>query len=317
MKVTVKNHGNEVCVIEVFNFDTVLAIKEKIERNLGIPVSKQTLFFKGKLLLQDHLNAAQCKIVNKSSLELFSSSYRYNPNHNNNDQVLRQTQQSPAPSNLTQQIIHGHQDWPVMVRSDTNESSLPSNLSGELLGSQDVLPPVTVGSSRNRNEAVRTEKSPVTSDSVEELLGQDWSKITLKKNNNEPLSLREMEELLGVQDTLPPVQSSTSDSVKEIINIPGSPVKKKIKIIPFPSIKLTVFVQPFEETRKIRMEVNANDRIKELRKELVGMQNRGELDLPRQGYFFVHKQKPLAETMTFFWYGVAEGDTIEISRTAV
>ncbi|EOA22378.1 hypothetical protein CARUB_v10003014mg [Capsella rubella] len=330
MKVEVKygdqpDGDKEECTIEVGNFDTVLVIKEKIERHLHIPISKQTLFFKGRVLLNDHHNVAQCKIVNKSTLKLFVSCNRYNPDRNNN-QVLHQNQQPRAPSNLTRQITHGHQDPPVMnPRSNNNESSLPlpgpSNSTDELLGIQDL----TVGSSRDRNQ---TEKSPETSALVEAFLSQDWSTTT---KNDRSLTVSDMEEFLGIKDDLPPVnfgssrnrnqteKSSSSDSVKEIIYIPDSPEKKKIKPMPMPipSGKMTVFVQLFEETRMIPVVVNSLDIIKVLTTELVTMQQRGELDLPREGYFFVFKKTPLIETSSFFWNGIADGDIIKATRSAV
>ncbi|XP_010456954.1 PREDICTED: uncharacterized protein LOC104738485 [Camelina sativa] len=275
MKLLIDTESDSSFSIDVDFLDTLLIIKHKIEKAQGIPVCKQTLFFKGNVL-QDQFKIRICHILENSRLFLYISPDD-NPHQNNHDQ----TEQSPSHP------IHGYvnnQDLPVVSNKDSmkgeqvckksqhyrpvqrimarridNGSSRPSYSLDELLAPQD-LPPVTfVGSKRNRNqEVVQTE------------------------------------------------QSSTSDSVKEVMNIQTSPMK------------LTVMVQPpYEETRKIRMEVNANDRIKELRKELVEMQKRGELDLPPQGYFFVHKQKPLAETKTFFWYGVAEGDTIKISRLVV
>ncbi|KAL9816277.1 putative Ubiquitin domain-containing protein [Arabidopsis thaliana] len=90
--------------IEVGYFDTVLEIKEKIEKYQRIPVSKQTLFFQGNVL-QDHLDIEKCQILDNSRLQLFISSPGNN-DQNRNNQVFK-TEQSP-PSNSIEQIINNH-----------------------------------------------------------------------------------------------------------------------------------------------------------------------------------------------------------------
>ncbi|CAL9233085.1 unnamed protein product [Arabidopsis halleri] len=98
--------------IELGYWDTVLEIKQKIEKYQRIPVSTQTLVFQGNVL-QDHLDIEQCVILNHSLLKVFVAPYN-NPNHNN-DQML-QTEKSPplnsAKRSLTFKIL------PVMVRSN-------------------------------------------------------------------------------------------------------------------------------------------------------------------------------------------------------
>ncbi|XP_010467152.1 PREDICTED: ubiquitin-like protein 4A [Camelina sativa] len=105
---------------------------------------------------------------------------------------------------------------------------------------------------------------------------------------------------------------SSSDSVKEaVINItPDWPLRKKRKIIP--SIKMTVFVKTIDETRMIPVEVNANDKVEELRKELGNLQDKGELNLPQEGYYFILRGRTMIETETFMWNLVADGDTIQL-----
>ncbi|KZV22731.1 Ubiquitin [Dorcoceras hygrometricum] len=55
--------------IEVGYFDTVLEIKEKIEKYQGIPVSRQTLSFNGEIL-QDEFNVHYSEILDRSRIEL-------------------------------------------------------------------------------------------------------------------------------------------------------------------------------------------------------------------------------------------------------
>ncbi|KAG7619499.1 Ubiquitin domain [Arabidopsis suecica] len=64
----------------------------------------------------------------------------------------------------------------------------------------------------------------------------------------------------------------------------------------------------------IQVEVNADDNVEELRKELVKMQERGELNLPHEAFHLVSSELPLIETKSFKWNRVADGDTIELIR---
>ncbi|KAJ6367540.1 hypothetical protein OIU78_000159 [Salix suchowensis] len=55
--------------IEVGFFDTVLEIKEKVEKYHGIPKNKQTLVFHGQLL-QDEKDVGSCEILQNSRIQL-------------------------------------------------------------------------------------------------------------------------------------------------------------------------------------------------------------------------------------------------------
>ncbi|XP_038881479.1 ubiquitin domain-containing protein 7SL RNA1-like [Benincasa hispida] len=55
--------------IEVGFFDTVLEIKEKIEKYHGIPIPKQSLIFNGRIL-QDHRDVEFCEILQHSRIQL-------------------------------------------------------------------------------------------------------------------------------------------------------------------------------------------------------------------------------------------------------
>ncbi|CAL9233154.1 unnamed protein product [Arabidopsis halleri] len=239
-------------------WETVLTIKEKIEKSQGIPVSKQTLYFQGKVL-HDHVDKFNCTILFESRL-LLSISPEDNPNQNNDqteeskqiDEFVKKQDRS-LMSNNDQMLIDaatGKKITKVMARRVNNEfSSRPAYSLVELLAPQDS-PTVTVG-----NQA--TEQSP------------------------------------------------PSDSAKEVL-----PVEKKINPSP---MKLTVYVKPYEDDpRIIQVEVNADDNVEELRKELVKMQERGELDLPQERFYLVESAIPLTESKSFERNLVVDGDTIEI-----
>lgn len=68
-------------------------------------------------------------------------------------------------------------------------------------------------------------------------------------------------------------------------------------------------------TMKIPVEVNVDDNVGELRKELAKIQQRFELNKPHQeGYFFIYKQNVMDDDRSFQWHRVDHGDTIEVDR---
>ncbi|KAH0711273.1 hypothetical protein KY289_007232 [Solanum tuberosum] len=81
--------------IEVGYFDTILEIKDKIQRDQGIPIPKQTLIFKGNVL-DDHLNVHYSDILDRSHIQLVIES---EPDKNNVVKI-----EQPAPSSLTRKI---------------------------------------------------------------------------------------------------------------------------------------------------------------------------------------------------------------------
>ncbi|XP_020876462.1 uncharacterized protein LOC110227222 [Arabidopsis lyrata subsp. lyrata] len=225
MNVLIDTESGSSFSITVDIWETVLKIKEKIEKSQGIPVSKQTLYFQGKVL-QDHVDKFDCTILFDSRL-LLSISPEENPNQNNDQMLI----DSATGKKITK----------VMARRIHNEySSGPAYSLDELLAPQDSTMKVTVG-----NQVVQTTE-----------------------------------------------QSPPSDSAKE---------------------KLTVYVKPYEDDpRIVQVEVNADDNVEELRKELVKMQERGELYLPHEGFYLVYSALPLTESESFKWNLVVDGDRIEI-----
>ncbi|XP_020877213.1 uncharacterized protein LOC110227454 [Arabidopsis lyrata subsp. lyrata] len=151
---------------------------------------------------------------------------------------------------------------------------------------------------------------------IDSATGKKITKVMARRVNNEFSSgpAYSLVELLAPQDS-PTVtvgnqateQSPPSDSAKEVL-----PVEKKINPNP---MKLTVYVKPYEDdTRIIQVEVNADDNVKELRKELVKMQERGELYLPQERFYLVESAIPLIESKSFERNLVVDGDRIEIIR---
>ncbi|CAH8273306.1 unnamed protein product [Arabidopsis lyrata] len=237
MDVIIDTLSGSTFSINVDFWETVLTIKEKIEKSQGIPVAKQTLYFQGKVL-QDHVDKFDCQLLFDSRLLLYISP-EDNPNQNNDQMLI----DSATGKKITK----------VMARRIKNEfSSRPAYSLDELLAPQDS-PTVTVG-----KQVVQTTE-----------------------------------------------QTPPSNSAKEVL-----PVEKKINPSP---MKLTVYVKPYEDDpRIIKVEVDADDNVDELRKELVKMQERGELDLPQERFYLVESAIPLIESKSFERNLVVDGDTIEI-----
>ncbi|CDY71939.1 BnaCnng75210D, partial [Brassica napus] len=103
---------------------------------------------------------------------------------------------------------------------------------------------------------------------------------------------------------LKPEQSPPSNSTEPILNGQDLP-------------KLRVMVLPKNGTMKIPVEVNASDNVGELRKELVKVQQRFQISLPQEGYFFIYKQNVMEDDRSFRWHRVDHGDTIEIFNGSV
>ncbi|KAE7995492.1 hypothetical protein FH972_000276 [Carpinus fangiana] len=77
MEVIFELQGGNQFTIEVGYFDTVLEIKEKIQKYQAIPISKQTLLFNGNVL-QDNHNVGQCEILENSHIQVIIVSHEPN-----------------------------------------------------------------------------------------------------------------------------------------------------------------------------------------------------------------------------------------------
>ena len=112
MKFLVENLNGSSFELEVDYRDTLLVVKQKIERSQHIPVYKQTLIVDGIVILREDLTVEQCQIVPTSDIQLEVSSDDDNPNHNDCDQKP-QTEQSPALPLVSAEEYFERQDWPL------------------------------------------------------------------------------------------------------------------------------------------------------------------------------------------------------------
>ncbi|KAK8618310.1 hypothetical protein V6N13_132305 [Hibiscus sabdariffa] len=81
--------------IEVGFFDTVLEIKEKVQKYQGIPIPNQTLVFNGQVL-QDERDVEFCEILHNSRIQLLVASDSEN-NDKQTPQLNEQNQQTSSP----------------------------------------------------------------------------------------------------------------------------------------------------------------------------------------------------------------------------
>ena len=227
-------------------------------------------------VLQDHLNMFGCQIRHNSRILLSIS-----PDDNPTQNQVPQTNQSPStPSNPIHEFVN-NQDSPLSPKSSALTMEKFSK------NQQDRPPLMRVVAKRIDNGSSRP------SYSLDELLApRDSSTVAVGSIRNRDQEVKNRE-------------SSPSDSVEEVINFTDSP-----------AMKMIVMLQPYGYTRMIQVEVTADDNVEELRKELVKMQERGELNLPQGMYYLIHKHKQavLHEDQSFLTNGVAYGDTIQISQ---
>ncbi|XP_051147329.1 uncharacterized protein LOC127262609 [Andrographis paniculata] len=237
-------------LIEAGFFDTILEIKEKIEKERGIPVPNQTLIFKGNVL-PDDLNIHHSDIVDFSCIRL-----------------LLPGDEHASPSNIRLLLKMPASKTPDAVEMDISDTV--ANLKEKI----------------NKMEGVPTNRLSIRANGVE----------------------------LADQKTMQDCELSHNSDVEVVVRPPPPP--------PIPAClprMLKVFVLSSDGKGKVSVEVNPSDNAGELRKKLVAMKaeeeeevEEMELDLPPDGFFFIHKQNVMDDDKSFRWHGVHQGDIIEI-----
>ncbi|XP_057469404.1 ubiquitin-like protein-NEDD8-like protein RUB3 [Actinidia eriantha] len=242
--------------MEVGYFDTVLEIKEKVEKAKGIPVSKQTLIFNGQPL-PDDLNVQDSTILHRSILQLL------------------------LPCNEPQSH-HGSAEFKLVLKTPSSN--------------------VDIGI--DSNDTIRRIK-----ERMHEIEDIPVHRLVIRLNNHELMDekfVRDYEIRAGSEIEIevidsPPMSSPVSPPMSSPVSI-GSDRGRKI----------IVAVVTMRGTKKILVEVKGWDNVGVLRKELERLAPRLGIQLPAEGYFFIHKQNVMVEERTFFWHMVENGDTIEI-----
>nr|VDD27846.1 unnamed protein product [Brassica oleracea] len=231
------------------------------------------------------------------------------------------TEQSTIPSNTFGENL------PLPTESFSNvlhteQSTIPSNTFGDLLFGED--PPLPTEGFSN---VLHTEQStlpfgdtffgedpPLSTEdfaNIKSFMSEGTTEDTLM-NTQQASHTEQPGRVLSSSQV---VQTEKAPLMKEVINVPDSPVKK-VRKFRKPPQRLRVMVLPHspdnEPVSKVPVSVMVNENVEELRKELEKLRERNELKLPQGGYFFIHKQNVLDDDQTFLWNGVAHGDTIEV-----
>lgn len=114
MDVIFEPQRGKAFTIEVGFFDTVLEIKEKIEKYQGIPVPKQTLVFNGQVL-QDDRDVEHCEILQNSRIQLLVAS--------DNKPQVKTEQSSPS-----KKILHLKINIPSNSKTHHHHHHLPLDM---------------------------------------------------------------------------------------------------------------------------------------------------------------------------------------------
>ncbi|KAE8670584.1 cysteine-rich PDZ-binding protein-like [Hibiscus syriacus] len=253
--------------IEVGFFDTVLEIKEKVQKYQGIPIPNQTLVFNGQVL-QDERDVEFCEILQDSRIQLLVAS---DSDTTNNKQQPQSDEQQQSSSPLKKKL-----------QPRVNTPSLKTSLHLEI-DSNDTIVKEKI---HDQTEPVLVNRLVVQSTGAESQANRSLGDCELTENNND------------VDANIKPSPTSSGT---------GSAGSKKLKLL----------VLPKTGTKKIPVEMNATDKVGELRKELQKLHQRLHFHLPQDGYFFIYKQNVMDDDRSFRWHQVAQGDTIEIFNGSV
>ncbi|KAK6932353.1 Ubiquitin-like domain [Dillenia turbinata] len=100
--------------IEVGFFDTVLEIKEKVQKYQGIPISRQTLIFNNKVL-QDEQDVAICELLQDSRVQIIISQ---EPEKSN----LVKLEEAPPIKRIELLLQMEHSSVPMSLEVDVSDT---------------------------------------------------------------------------------------------------------------------------------------------------------------------------------------------------
>ncbi|EEF43922.1 ubiquitin domain-containing protein 7SL RNA1 [Ricinus communis] len=104
--------------IELGYFDTVLEIKEKIQKYQDIPINKQTLVFNGQVL-QDERDIEYCEILHNSHIQLLIA-----PDNDETKPQIKTEESSPPSKKIQLSIKIPSSKLHVPIEMDVNDTIL-------------------------------------------------------------------------------------------------------------------------------------------------------------------------------------------------
>ncbi|CAI9110456.1 OLC1v1010480C1 [Oldenlandia corymbosa var. corymbosa] len=263
--------------IEVGYFDSVLEIKAKIQKDQGIPISKQTLIFNGNVL-NDELNVHSSDILDHSQISLIVAPdpEKHNATTTNTNNLVRASQELSISINPFKQIR-------LILKMPAGRPAIPLEM--------DI------------NDSIRRLK-----ERIQEMEGVPVVRLMIQAGGVE---LHDHQTILDCElfdhaeiDVSVRPSPSTTTSSGSLGNVSST---KKLKIIVLTKCG----------TRKIPMEVSPSENVGQLRKELQKLNQHLDLDLPQEGYFFIYKQNVMDDDRSLRWHHVGNGDTIEIFNGSI
>ncbi|KAI3890286.1 hypothetical protein MKW92_034842 [Papaver armeniacum] len=296
MDVIFETSIGKVFTIEVGYFDTVLEMKEKIHKYEGIPISRQTLILNGQIMSDKH-DTEFYQVLEGSRLHL-------------------QIDASP----------HQHYQQPMLpvaspkVKIEESSSSTSSSTSRIQLLINILVSKKQFSLGFDVNDTVGKLR-----DKVHEIeQGIPCSRLALFLSNNELIDdkrtlsdygIVDLSEITVTLKSLPPTSMPTTTTTS---GGRGGGCSMSSGSSPASNKRLKLMVLPKCGTQKVQVEVNGNDKVRELKKELQKLNQKGvQFNLPSDGYFFIYNQNVMDEDRSFKSHELRQGDTIEIFNGSV
>ncbi|KAH7653018.1 ubiquitin C protein [Dioscorea alata] len=265
--------------MEIGFFDTVLEIKEKIQKYHGIPVPKQSLFIRGAAMADDR-DTEHYELVEGSKIDLV---------------VIDQDEEEK------QEIVMvggGTDD-----DDDHDEDDEGENKKKKQKG---IRFKIKVSVPAMRRWITMDVEGGETVAQLKEMIGI------------EGLAVGRMALMVGGVEMQDPQRALREYGVVEGTEV--SVVVRSAAGVTAAAVvgkRITVMVLVKGVTKKVGVEVNVMESVRELRKELERLERLQRLMLPTEGYFFIYKQEVMEEERSFRWHGVKNNDIIEVFNGSV
>ncbi|KAE8728670.1 cysteine-rich PDZ-binding protein-like [Hibiscus syriacus] len=131
MDVTFETQRGKPFSIEVVFFDTVLEIKEKVQKYQGIPIPNQTLVFNGQVL-QDERDVEYCEILQDSRIQLLVASDSDTNNNKQQPQANEQQCSSPLKKKIQLHVNTPSSKTSLHLEMDSNDTVLKEKIHDQM-----------------------------------------------------------------------------------------------------------------------------------------------------------------------------------------
>ncbi|WVY99247.1 hypothetical protein V8G54_031398 [Vigna mungo] len=308
--------GGTFCM-EVSYFDSFLEIKQKVQKYKAIPTSSQTLLFNGEILEDDDV-IFHTDISEQSRLKLHVK-------------PVTLPLQFPPPSNEDDygEIVPSETTLPLLNLRFEDDSANALPWKPEFKPAPPPLLPMPPATVRLTVQIVEYRVRPfVLEMDLDDTILQLKEKIyNLKKSRKLNLtkmwvrlkSGEELREQLSLRDCGLLNNSVVYVHKKPAKPEPEAPPKFTIPVVTADCVggvaakMVKIMVVPKDGTQKVVIEVDLFNRVEDLRYEL---EKSHKHVLPANvGYFFTNKKNGhvMSEAHAFNWYGIEDGDVIEVT----